>query len=125
MFDAADKFGSMADCFDLLEREDRAAAEAICWLMTRMVNAGEIHRREAGGDPDKLDSMIEAFEKGYAEAEKQWGGELPELTQRTREATLKKFQDLKDKNAQNSSASAQASAQSLLESAAQKAAEEA
>ena len=23
-----------------------------------------------GGDPDKLDSMIEAFEKGYAEAEK-------------------------------------------------------
>ncbi len=54
MFDTADKFGSMADCFDLLEKEDRAAAEAICWLMTRMVNAGEIHRREAGGDPDKL-----------------------------------------------------------------------
>ena len=78
-----------------------------------------------GGDPDKLDSMIEAFEKGYAEAEKQWGGELPELTQRTREATLKKFQELKDKNAQNAGASAQASAQNLLESAVQKAAEEA
>lgn len=78
-----------------------------------------------GGDPDKLDSMIEAFEKGYAEAEKQWGGELPELTQRTREATLKKFQDLKDQNAQNSSANAQSAAQSLLESTVQKAAEEA
>lgn len=78
-----------------------------------------------GGDPDKLDSMIEAFEKGYAEAEKQWGGELPELTQRTREATLKKFQELKDKNAQNSSANAQSAAQSLLESTVQKAAEEA
>lgn len=76
-----------------------------------------------GGDPDKLDSMIEAFEKGYAEAEKQWGGELPELTQRTREATLKKFQDLKDKNAQNSSANAQSAAQGLLETAVQKAAE--
>ena len=56
-----------------------------------------------GGDPDKLDSMIEAFEKGYAEAEKQWGGKLPELTQRTREATLKKFQDLKDQYAQAAS----------------------
>ena len=78
-----------------------------------------------GGDPDKLDSMIEAFEKGYAEAEKQWGGELPELTQRTREATLKKFQDLKDKNEQNASANAQASAQGVLENAVQKAAEEA
>lgn len=76
-----------------------------------------------GGDPDKLDSMIEAFEKGYAEAEKQWGGELPELTQRTREATLKKFQELKDKNAQNSSANAQSAAQGLLETAVQKAAE--
>ena len=78
-----------------------------------------------GGDPDKLDSMIEAFEKGYSEAEKQWGGELPELTQRTREATLKKFQDLKDKNEQNASANAQASAQGVLENAVQKAAEEA
>ncbi len=77
-----------------------------------------------GGDPDKLDSMIEAFEKGYSEAEKQWGGELPELTQRTREATLKKFQDLKDKNAQNGSANAQASAQGLLEAVTQKAAKE-
>ena len=76
-----------------------------------------------GGDPDKLDSMIEAFEKGYAEAEKQWGGKLPELTQRTREATLKKFQDLKDQNAQNSSANAQSAAQGLLETAVQKAAE--
>lgn len=55
-----------------------------------------------GGDPDKLDSMIEAFEKGYAEAEKQWGGKLPELTQKTREATLKKFQDLKDQYANQS-----------------------
>ncbi len=55
-----------------------------------------------GGDPDKLDSMIEAFEKGYAEAEKAWGGELPELSQRTREATLKKFQALKEQYAQSS-----------------------
>ena len=55
-----------------------------------------------GGDPDKLDTMIEAFKKGYAEAEKAWGGTLPSLAQRTREATLKKFQDLKDQYAKSS-----------------------
>ena len=54
MFDAAEKFGSMSECFDALDKEDRAGAEAVCWMMTRMVNAGEIHRREAGGDPDRL-----------------------------------------------------------------------
>ncbi|MBE7005108.1 MAG: hypothetical protein E7425_12695 [Ruminococcaceae bacterium] len=72
-----------------------------------------------GGDPDKLDAMIEAFEKGYAEAEKQWGGELPELSQRTREATLKKFQDLKDQYANGSASSA--AAQGVLETSVQKA----
>ena len=48
-----------------------------------------------GGDPEKLESMIQAFEKGYAEAEKTWGGTLPDLAQRTREAVLSKFEDLK------------------------------
>lgn len=73
-----------------------------------------------GGDPDKLDSMIEAFEKGYAEAEKQWGGKLPDLAQRTREATLKKFQDLKDQYAQNNG-TASVAAQGVLESKVQQA----
>ena len=54
MFDTAAKFGSMADCFDALEREDRAGTEAICWMMTRLVNEGEAYRRDAGFDPDKL-----------------------------------------------------------------------
>lgn len=72
-----------------------------------------------GGDPDKLDSMIEAFEKGYSEAEKQWGGKLPDLAQRTREATLKKFQDLKDQYANNSVSAA--AGQSVVQSSVQKA----
>jgi hypothetical protein len=78
-----------------------------------------------GGDPDKLDSMIEAFEQGYAEAEKAWGGTLPELSQKTREATLKKFQDLKDKYASGESgtdAAGAAAAQSLVERKVQEAA---
>ena len=60
-----------------------------------------------GGDPEKLDAMLEAFEQGYAEAEKQWGGTLPEISQRTRDAVRQKFQDLKDQYAQESSAAAE------------------
>ena len=61
-----------------------------------------------GGDPDKLDTMIAAFEKGYAAAEKTWGGKLPELAQPTREATIKKFQDLKDQYAKGSESATKA-----------------
>lgn len=61
-----------------------------------------------GGDPEKLDMMIAAFEKGYAAAEKTWGGTLPSIAQRTREATLKKFQDLKDQYAKQSAPAAEA-----------------
>ena len=48
-----------------------------------------------GGDPDKLDSMIEAFKKGYAQAEETWGGKLPEISQKTYDAVLDKFEKLK------------------------------
>ncbi len=76
-----------------------------------------------GGDPDKLDAMIDAFERGYAEAEKQWGGELPELSQRTRELTLQKFKDLKDQY--NGGAAGAAAAQGALSGTAMKAMDEA
>ena len=76
-----------------------------------------------GGDPDQLDTMIEAFEKGYAQAEKTWGSTLPELSQRTREATLKKFQDLKDKYAREAAggATGDVATQTLLEESVQNA----
>ena len=49
----------------------------------------------SGGDPEKLDTMISAFEKGFQEATKSWGGTLPDISQRTREAVLDKFDKLK------------------------------
>ncbi|MBQ9648423.1 MAG: hypothetical protein IJV43_08700, partial [Oscillospiraceae bacterium] len=51
-----------------------------------------------GGDPDKLDSMIEAFEKGYAAAEKKWGGALPGICQQTRARVHEKFDELRRQN---------------------------
>ena len=44
-----------------------------------------------GGDPDKIEEMKEAFEKGFKQAQKTWGGELPEICQKTYDAVLEKF----------------------------------
>ena len=45
----------------------------------------------ASYDPDKADEMLEAFKKGYKQAEEAWGGELPEISQKTYDAVLEKF----------------------------------
>ncbi len=47
----------------------------------------------SGGDPEKMEKMREAFEKGYAQAEKAWGDKLPEISQKTYEATQKLFDE--------------------------------
>ena len=47
-----------------------------------------------GGDPDKVEEMREAFQKGYAMAEEKWGGELPEISKQTYDAVMKKFDEL-------------------------------
>ena len=47
-----------------------------------------------GGDPDKVEEMREAFKKGFKQAEKTWGGELPEISQKTYDAVMKKFDEL-------------------------------
>lgn len=47
-----------------------------------------------GGDPDKIEEMRAAFQKGYAKAEKTWGGQLPDICKQTYDAVLKKFDEL-------------------------------
>lgn len=47
-----------------------------------------------GGDPDKIEEMRAAFQKGYKQAEQTWGGKLPEISQRTYDAVLEKFDKL-------------------------------
>lgn len=44
-----------------------------------------------GGDPDKIEEMRSAFEKGFKKAGKTWGGDLPDISQRTYEAVMEKF----------------------------------
>lgn len=49
-----------------------------------------------GGDVTKLDKMVDAFKKGYAQAEKTWGGELPEISKKTYDAVMEKFDAIKE-----------------------------
>ena len=51
----------------------------------------------AGDNPDKLEQMRSAFEKGYKQAEKTWGGELPEISKNTFDAVMKGFDELTGK----------------------------
>jgi len=44
-----------------------------------------------GGDPSKIEEMRDAFEKGYKQAEKTWGGELPDICKKTYEAVFAGF----------------------------------
>ena len=104
-----EKFTTLADAFDMIkegtiEVDDETAAEAAkeiaddgYWgveqTSERMFSFA---KALAGNDPTKADSMLEALQKGYDEAAKQWGGELPEICQKTLEATKKKLTDWRD-----------------------------
>jgi len=48
----------------------------------------------AGDDKDKLGDMLNAFKEGYKKAEETWGGKLPEISQKTYDAVLEKFDKL-------------------------------
>ena len=47
----------------------------------------------AGDDVDKMREMQKAMQKGYKQAEKTWGGKLPEISQKTIEAANKLFEE--------------------------------
>lgn len=52
----------------------------------------------AGNDPGKADELMEAIEKGYQQATKAWGAELPDICKRTLEATREKMKVWKEES---------------------------
>lgn len=103
------KFTTLEDAFDMInegtiEVDDETAVEA----QKEIADDGywgveqtserlfSFAKALSGNDPSKADSMLEALQKGYDEATRQWGGELPELCQKTLEATKKKLTDWRD-----------------------------
>lgn len=58
----------------------------------------------SGGDSEKMDDMLEAFKKGFKQATKTWGKELPDISQQTYSAVLEKFENFKNENANEATA---------------------
>lgn len=50
----------------------------------------------AGNDPEKADLLLDAFKQGFEEATKSWGDDLPEISQRTYDAVIEKFENWKN-----------------------------
>jgi hypothetical protein len=47
----------------------------------------------AGDDEDQMKKMQEAMQKGYAQATKSWGQDLPDISSKTLEAANQLFED--------------------------------
>jgi hypothetical protein len=56
----------------------------------------EFAKALSGGDPSKADTLIGAVKKGFEEAAKAWGGELPEISKKTIDAAIKKMEAWRD-----------------------------
>lgn len=50
----------------------------------------------SGGDTSKAETLLDAFKKGFSEATAAWGKELPEISQKTYDAVLEKFEAWKN-----------------------------
>ncbi len=50
----------------------------------------------SGNDPEKADLLLDAFKKGFKEATKSWGQDLPDISQRTYDAVVEKFNKWKN-----------------------------
>lgn len=50
----------------------------------------------SGNDTSKAEMLLDAFKKGFSEATAAWGKELPEISQKTYDAVLEKFEAWKN-----------------------------
>lgn len=57
----------------------------------------------SGGDKDKMEKMLSAFEKGFKQATKSWGSKLPDLCQDTYKAVHDKFDSWFEENGNKAS----------------------
>ena len=61
----------------------------------------------SGGDTSKADQLLDAFKKGYEQATGTWGKELPDISKKTYDAVLDKFNKWKDGTYQSGASSSQ------------------
>jgi hypothetical protein len=56
----------------------------------------EFAKAVSGGDQSRANVLIDAVKKGLEEATKAWGGELPEISKKTVDATISKLEKWRD-----------------------------
>jgi hypothetical protein len=56
----------------------------------------EFAKALSGGDTSKAEELIEAVKKGFEEATKAWGGDLPEISKRTIDSAISKLEAWRD-----------------------------
>lgn len=83
-------------CIDA--KDQQAAKEAIApggaWSPETVANnILDMAKALSGGDVSKLELLKDAVEKGFAAAEKTWGGKLPSITDETHELIMKGFDE--------------------------------
>jgi len=61
-------------------------------------NILDFAKAASGGDPSKIEELKQAFLKGFSEAERAWGGSLPQISYQTKEAVLKGFEEWEKSN---------------------------
>lgn len=62
----------------------------------------------SGNDPEKADLLLDAFKKGFKEATKSWRQDLPDISQRTYDAVVEKFNKWKNGTEETEAAQTQA-----------------
>lgn len=93
--------GKLKDFYEKIEVDDStrlAAQQAISedgfWgVKQTSERAISFAKALVGNDPSKVSLLKASIEEGYKAAEKSWGGELPEISKLTQEATLKGLDD--------------------------------
>lgn len=100
----ADKYTSLADLFKNINADPATVAQAQkdisedgYWGVTqtsdRLVSMAQAL---SGGDATKADEMIAAVKKGFDQATKAWGDELPDICKQTIDAAVDKLTKWRD-----------------------------
>ena len=100
----AKKYTSLADLFKNIEADPATIAQAKAdigengyWgveqTSDRLVSMAQAL---SGGDASKADEMIAAVKKGFSQATKAWGDDLPDICKQTVDATVNKLTNWRD-----------------------------
>ncbi len=95
----AGQAGTLAELFrnaNVTEEERAAAAESISedgyWGVNQTSQRiFDFAYALSGGDEEKMQDMLEAFKEGFSQATKAWGEDLPDISSKTYDAVMEKF----------------------------------